>query len=175
MTVLCGASSYEQKYYFNKDFDKLPQQIKDELQIMCVSFTEEAGGVLLVQFDDNGDLSLKVEVDDHDYLFDDIESGIQIGRIQREKEELFRNLETYYKVFVLKQISEADLLAAAEAEGILSSSSVTDEDDEDDSWDPNEEDDEDDSRDPNEEDDEDDSRDSDEEDDEDDKRDPEND
>ena len=24
--VLCGASAYEQKYYFNPDFDALPQQ-----------------------------------------------------------------------------------------------------------------------------------------------------
>ena len=34
--VLCGASAYEQKYYFNPDFDALPQQVKEELQILCV-------------------------------------------------------------------------------------------------------------------------------------------
>ena len=39
--VLCGASAYEQKYYFNKDFDSLPDHVKKELQIMCVLFTEE--------------------------------------------------------------------------------------------------------------------------------------
>ena len=32
--VLCGASAYEQKYYFNPDFDALPQQVKEELQIL---------------------------------------------------------------------------------------------------------------------------------------------
>ena len=32
--VLCGANSYEQKYYFNQDFGKLPEQIRQELQIM---------------------------------------------------------------------------------------------------------------------------------------------
>ena len=26
--VLCGASAYEQKYYFNKDFDSLPDHVK---------------------------------------------------------------------------------------------------------------------------------------------------
>ena len=30
--VLCGASSYEQKYYFNKIFEKIPKSIQDELQ-----------------------------------------------------------------------------------------------------------------------------------------------
>ena len=38
-TVLCGANSYEQKYYFNQDFKSLPQSIRDELQIMCVMYT----------------------------------------------------------------------------------------------------------------------------------------
>ena len=39
--VLCGANSYEQKYYFNEEFQSLPQSVKDELHIMCVLFTEE--------------------------------------------------------------------------------------------------------------------------------------
>ena len=34
--TLCGASYYEQKYYFNPEFDKLPMQIKEELQIMAL-------------------------------------------------------------------------------------------------------------------------------------------
>ena len=96
--VLCGENSYEQKYYFNKDFDKLPDSIKQELQIMCVTFTENVGGTLLVEFDESGMLKLTVQVDDNDYYFDEIESGIQISRIQKEKEELFRQLELFYKV-----------------------------------------------------------------------------
>ena len=43
--VLCGASSYEQKYYFNQDFASLPEAVKQELQIMCVLFTEDVGGI----------------------------------------------------------------------------------------------------------------------------------
>ena len=30
--VLCGASAYEQKYYFNQDFNSLPEAVKKELQ-----------------------------------------------------------------------------------------------------------------------------------------------
>ena len=97
-TVLCGANSYEQKYYFNRDFNMLPDQIKQELQIMCVTFTENVGGTLLVEFDGNGNLNLEVQVDDSDYYFDEIESGLQISNIQKKKEELFGQLETLYKV-----------------------------------------------------------------------------
>ena len=39
--VLCGASAYEQKYYFNQDFASLPQSVQDELHVMCVMFTVE--------------------------------------------------------------------------------------------------------------------------------------
>lgn len=97
-TVLCGANSYEQKYYFNNDFAKLPENIKQELQIMCVTFTEDVGGTLLVEFDEAGQLKLTVQADDSDYYFDEIESGIQISRLQREKEELFGQLELFYKI-----------------------------------------------------------------------------
>ena len=52
--VLCGANAYEQKYYFNQDFDSLPESIKQELHIMCVLYTEDIGGILTLEFDDNG-------------------------------------------------------------------------------------------------------------------------
>ena len=32
--VLCGANSYEQRYYLNPDFDALPDNVKDELKVM---------------------------------------------------------------------------------------------------------------------------------------------
>ena len=96
--VLCAASSYQQKYYFNPRFSAIPEAIQRELKILCVTFTEEAGGVISLEFADDGELMIHVEADDHDYLYDEIESGILVGRMQREKEELFGQLEAYYKV-----------------------------------------------------------------------------
>ena len=48
--VICGANAYEKKYYFNKKFDKLPTNIKEELHIICVLFTQEAGGIFTISF-----------------------------------------------------------------------------------------------------------------------------
>ena len=76
--VLCGANSYEQKYYFNQDFGKLPEQIRQELQIMCVLFTEDVGGVLILEFSPQGHLTFRVEADEQDYLFDEIGSELKI-------------------------------------------------------------------------------------------------
>ena len=56
--VLCGANSYEQKFYLNPDFDALPDNVKDELKVMCVLYTEDVGGVLQLVFDENGLLRL---------------------------------------------------------------------------------------------------------------------
>ena len=107
--VLCGASSYEQKYFFNEKFRMLPEEVKKELQIMCVLFTEDVGGVLTLEFEPDGTLEFKVQVDDGDYLFDEIGSELKIRRYQREKRELLESLELYYRVvFLGVQMEEQD-------------------------------------------------------------------
>ena len=69
--VLCGANSYEQKYYFNKEqFGKLPEEIQDDLHVICVLFTEEVGGIFTICFDQAGNLQFETDVADNDYLFD---------------------------------------------------------------------------------------------------------
>lgn len=99
--VLCGANAYEQKYYLNPDFFALPPSVQDELQIMCVLYTEDVGGILLLEFDEEGNLQFKVEAMDADARFDEIGSVLKIKQIRREKEELLRSLEMYYRVFCL--------------------------------------------------------------------------
>ena len=60
--VLCGANAYEQKYYFNRDFDKIPESIKEELHIICVLFTEEVGGIFTMGFNGDGELIMTTQV-----------------------------------------------------------------------------------------------------------------
>lgn len=99
--VLCASSAYEKKYYFNDNYELLPQTVKDELKIMCVLFTEDVGGVFLLRFSEEGDLLLETECDEGDLLYDDIGAGLKIKKLQDEKRELFESLETFYKVFIL--------------------------------------------------------------------------
>ena len=100
-TVLCGANSYVEKYYLNENFSGLPEAVKAELQIMCVMFTEDVGGVLLLEFTPEGELEFRVEAEENDYLFDEIGSALKIKQYQAEKRELLESLELYYKVRVL--------------------------------------------------------------------------
>ena len=99
--VLCGASAYEQKYYFNEDFASLPQSIQDELHIMCVLYTEEIGGILTLEFDEEGNLQFQVESLEADAMFDEIGSAVKIKDLQNKKKELLESLELYYRVFFL--------------------------------------------------------------------------
>ena len=99
--VLCGANSYEQKYYLNPEFENLPARVKDELKIMCVLFTEDIGGILTLEFEEDGTLEFKTICDEYDVLFDDIGCGLKIKQLQTEKRELLESLEMFYKVFVL--------------------------------------------------------------------------
>lgn len=105
--VLCGANSYEQKYYLNQQFSGLPENIKQELQIMCVLYTEDVGGVLVLEFDQDGVLEFKVNAEESDYLFDEIGSVLKIKQYQREKRELLESLEMYYRVFYLGEELES--------------------------------------------------------------------
>ena len=79
--ILCGANSYQQKYYFNEKFKLLPENIKKELQIMCVLFTEDVGGILFLEFTPEGNLEFR--------------------QYQREKKELLESLELFYRVVFL--------------------------------------------------------------------------
>ena len=99
--VLCAASAYEKKFYLNEEFDKLPEDIKNELKIMCVLFTEEVGGILSLEFDENGSLNFKTEADENDLLYDDIACGMLIKKLQYEKRELLESMEMFYRLFFL--------------------------------------------------------------------------
>lgn len=101
--VLCGANAYEQKYYFNEQFNAIPDSIKDELHIICVLFTEEVGGIFTIVFEEDGSLSLETDAEEDDIYYDEISSGLLVGEIRRKRQDLLESLSMYYRVFILKE------------------------------------------------------------------------
>ena len=99
--VLCATNAYEQKFYLNPELVSLPESIKEELQIMCVVYTEDVGGVLMVVFDEEGNLELKVDQEESDFFFDEIGSVLKIRERQKTKQELVESLELFFRVFYL--------------------------------------------------------------------------
>lgn len=108
-TVLCGANAYEMKYYFNEQFDGLPESVKEELHILCVLFTEEVGGVFTIAFEEDGNVVLETNADDDDIYYDEISSGLMVSEVRRRRQELFESLSLYYRIFILKEDASAFL------------------------------------------------------------------
>lgn len=111
--ILCGANAYEKKYYFNETFNRIPRSIQDELHIICVLFTEEAGGIFTVVFEPDGSVSLETDADENDIYYDEIGSGLLVKEIRRKRKELLQSLSLYYRALVLKE----DLTGMLEEEG----------------------------------------------------------
>ena len=106
--VLCGANAYEQKYYFNEQFAGIPESIKEELHIICVLFTEEVGGIFTIVFEEDGSVSLETDAEENDLLYDEISSGLLVGEIRRNRQEMLESLQLYYRVFILHDKSVLD-------------------------------------------------------------------
>lgn len=101
--VLCGANAYERKYYFNERFNGIPESVKEELHIICVLFTEEVGGVFTIAFEEDGNVILETEAEEDDIYYDEAGSGLLVGEVRRNRQELFESLGLYYRIFILKE------------------------------------------------------------------------
>ncbi len=100
--VLCGANSYTQKYYLGDEFSMLPEAVKQELQIMCVLYVEDIGGILTLAYDEEGGLEFRVDSEEGDYLFDEIGSVLKIKQLRQDKRELLEALELFYRTFFMQ-------------------------------------------------------------------------
>ena len=99
--TLCGSSWYNKKYYLNPAFDKMPRAVKDELQIMCVTYTEDVGGVLTVDFGEDKEPHFTVRPAEGDQRFDEIGSELKIKEMQKTKADLLEKITLYYRIVVL--------------------------------------------------------------------------
>ena len=107
--VLCGANAYEQKYYFNPLFKQIPESIKKELNIISVLFTQEAGGIFTIVFEEDGTISIETNADEEDITYDEITAGLLVGEVRRKRQDLFEALGLYYRIYVLHE-NPADIL-----------------------------------------------------------------
>ena len=95
-------------YYLNPQFSKLPEHIRQELQIMCVLYTQKVGGILMLEFTPEGHLEFKTEAKENDFFYDEIGSVLEIKKLQNEKRELMEALEMFYRVVFLGEEFDYD-------------------------------------------------------------------
>ena len=94
-TVLCGANAQSMRWYFNEeDFGILPEEVKKELKVICVSYCADVGGAITISYDQGHRLHLQT-IDP----IDEIGAELKIRRIQSDNAELFEQLEMFSKTF----------------------------------------------------------------------------
>ena len=92
----------------SKDFEQLPEEVKNELKIMCVLYVHDVGGILTLVYEEDGELCFEVTSEEFDPMFDDIGSQLKIKELQREKQDLLQALQLYYRVFFLGEDVEEE-------------------------------------------------------------------
>ena len=98
-SVLCGANAALEKYYFNPRYGRLPDSVKEELRTALVLFAARVGGTILIAFSESGEPQIRLMHGDDEIYYDEIEAELQVSRLQKEKEALFRQLQLFYLGF----------------------------------------------------------------------------
>lgn len=96
-TILSAASSYNQKYYFNDEFKRLPPAVRNEIKILTVTTAERLRGIFSIGFYDDGSLFFEAAAEELDLNYDEIGAPLEIKRIQNEKADLISSLRMFYK------------------------------------------------------------------------------
>ncbi len=78
-------------------------------------FTEEIGGIFTIEFEEDGNVSMRTEYAEDDFLYDEIGSGLLVNEVRRKRQEMFESLRLYYRVFILHE-NPGELLDSQEAE-----------------------------------------------------------
>jgi hypothetical protein len=54
-------------------------------------------------FEEDGTLNMETTVEEYDIYYDEIGSGLLIGKIRQTKQDLFESLSMYYRVVILHE------------------------------------------------------------------------
>lgn len=98
-TALASASSYNQKYYLNPEFDNLPINIKTELKRICVPLAEKLHCIFTIGFYTNGEIYIETQAYETDINYDEIGSQLEIKNLQKHEQKLFKSLELWYIIY----------------------------------------------------------------------------
>lgn len=98
MTV-AAASFAQQKYFLAEDFLTLPEEIKEDIKVLCVLTAQKLGCTFLLDMDEDGDISFRLVREVDDLNFDEIGAELEVKEISRKQKELLHALKLWYTVF----------------------------------------------------------------------------
>lgn len=101
--VLAVVSQYADKYFLNEELGKLPEEIRKEVLVLLIMVTEEAGGITVLGFEEDGEVYLASTCEEGDLGYDEISAGLLIREIEREHRDLLEQLSQWYRKVVRRR------------------------------------------------------------------------
>lgn len=97
--IIAGAAFENEKFYFEQEFNDIPDSIKDEIKIICVTIAFKLECTFLIGFHEDGDVFFEIIKPEDAIDFDDIGAELEVKEVKRQKSELLKALSMWYKVF----------------------------------------------------------------------------
>ena len=98
--IILAAASYEkQKYFLEPKFQQLPENIQEEVHILCVSLAQKLTCTVLMGFHEDGEVYFETVKSEDDYNFDEIGAELEIKELFRLQKELLQALKLWYTIF----------------------------------------------------------------------------
>lgn len=104
--VLAAASAEKKKYYLEPEFQALPEDIREEVRVICVLLAQKLNCTFLMGFRETGELYFETVRRENDFDFDEIGAELEVSALRREKKELLKALELWYAVFFTEEGQE---------------------------------------------------------------------
>lgn len=101
--VIAGASVYEKKYYFNPKFEKMPEDYKQKIKDWIIAIVEKVHGIIMIGFEQNGEVYIEYSCNEYDYHFDEIGAGLECKKFQMENQDWFNDLRIWYCTFFMEE------------------------------------------------------------------------
>ncbi|NLK37512.1 MAG: hypothetical protein GX299_05455 [Epulopiscium sp.] len=101
--VLAAASFETQKYFFSPEFLGVPEEIQEEIRMVCVLTAEKLKCSFIIGFEENGTVYFETVRPEDEFNFDEIGAELEIKQLQRTKRELWKALQLWYVVFCTEE------------------------------------------------------------------------
>ena len=80
----------------------LPEEVRKEVLVLLIMITEEAGGITVLGFEEDGEVYLASTCEEGDLGYDEISAGLLIREVEREHRDLLEQLSEWYRKVVKK-------------------------------------------------------------------------
>ncbi|MCI1959566.1 MAG: DUF6145 family protein [Clostridia bacterium] len=97
--IMAAASFEKQKFFIDPEFAAIPDEVKKEVQTICVYLAEKLMCTFIMGFHENGDVYFETIKGEDISDFDDIGAELEIKALRKDKAKLLEALKIWYVIY----------------------------------------------------------------------------